>query len=1466
MIVRIFNGESVTDYPMDLRTSLSIGSGSKDEVRIADRGLSPAHVRIEREDGECHLLCKGRVFCHGEAVKNASLPADSAFVLGDSIGETSLVCFEPGVKHRCRYPLPGETLTLGRTDNNAVSVSSRLVSRRHCTIELRKDRCWIRDEGSMNGVYVNSRRIHAPTQVASGDEISIGDVTVQVSEELLLICPPSTAKCTVNVPPTTAAKLEEDAQGNLIFQRSPRLKKPIPSCALEIEAPPVLNGKPEINWLSTFLPVVATVGIATVMAVAFSQPMMMLYTLPMTVAGLIVTLTNYRRQKKKYAQQLSARVEKYTEHLDAIAEEVSSIQARQLDAMLYTDPETERCFDALENGSRTLWDRRPIDDDFCFVRIGSGDIPSAAEIKLPRTTLSLEEDELYSRPKELAERFARLKNAPVICRLREEKLCGIVGARTDTVRLIANILTQFTFHQSYTEANLICMYGDEERAMLGWVRGLPHGMDGERKQFYDATTTEQASRLTADFADVLKERAMLRDESNGFGAPPPMLPYLLFVITKPEYLGKDHGFFQNLLRGNDIGVGLILVVEDITLLPKECNLIVSVRGNRGEMFSKDDVTKKQPFLVDPVLPERFSAYSRRMRRILCEDSGKGTAIPKRCTFYEMQGIQAVEEWDLQRYWLSSDITRDLSGPIGLKEGGQTVELDLHENAHGPHGLVAGMTGSGKSEVMLSYLLSLALRYHPYEVGFLIIDFKGGGMVNQLSGLPHLLGAITNIEGGTISRSLSSIKAELIRRQRLFAEAGVNSIDKYIQKYKEGQVAVPLPHLIVLVDEFAELRAEQPDFMKELVSTARIGRSLGIHLILATQKPAGQVSEQIWSNSRFQICLKVATREDSNEVIKSALATTIKEPGRGYLRVGNDEVFTLFQSGYSGEKLPDREQTQLEAVVAHIAGFCTSQGIERLPSIILPALPTQLPFPERSVSVCGGQLNIGIYDDPDNQYQGTFGLDCFSKNTLIVGAPLSGKTNLLQTILRSVAESYSSEEVNVYILDFASMILKSFEKLPHVGSVVTRTEEEKLKNLLKLLDAEIEERRKSFLALGVSSYASYLEAGKRDKPRIMLLIDDLTALRELYFQEEDPLLILLQSSLSYGISVVAANTQTNGLGYKYLANFSNRLALFCNDAGEYSTLFDHCALRIPDIHGRCIVEKEKACFCCQTYLSFAGEKEVERAGHIKAWIRQIAANNPINAKAIPEIPERIEQDVFLRTFAPLMQDSGTLVIGMDYETVDPVSIRPNRLGVLGLAGGSGNEERDFIHYFLWAWETLHPGGLSVYIADDLNRGLEGCAGEAHMATYSFLPAKAPETVKLVEAELARRYEALMNGGTHQNEDKLLLLAICGTDCIESICGDPVALSAYRNIIGKYKALNVCVLLCGFENVPISFNSPELLKTLRENQKLLFFEEIGGLKLIDLPYAIQKKYRRTFLPDDAFFVNGSECLRLKMPHAK
>ena len=277
----------------------------------------------------------------------------------------------------------------------------------------------------------------------------------------------------------------------------------------------------------------------------------------------------------------------------------------------------------------------------------------------------------------------------------------------------------------------------------------------------------------------------------------------------------------------------------------------------------------------------------------------------------MYNVGMIEQLNILNRWKTNDPTKSLQAPIGVDKHREIFKLDLHEKFYGPHGLIAGMTGSGKSEFIITYILSMALNYHPNEVSFVLIDYKGGGLTgafeNKETGLklPHLAGTITNLDTIEMNRSLASIQSELRKRQRIFNAArdslNESTIDiyKYQSLYRKGLVQEPVSHLFIVSDEFAELKDQRPEFMDQLISIARIGRSLGVHLILATQKPAGVVNDQIWSNSKFRVCLKVQDKSDSMDMIKCPDAASLKNPGRFYLQVGYNELFTLGQAAWAG---------------------------------------------------------------------------------------------------------------------------------------------------------------------------------------------------------------------------------------------------------------------------------------------------------------------------------------------------------------------------------------------------------------------------------------------------------------------------------------------------------------------------------------------------------------------------------------
>lgn len=436
----------------------------------------------------------------------------------------------------------------------------------------------------------------------------------------------------------------------------------------------------------------------------------------------------------------------------------------------------------------------------------------------------------------------------------------------------------------------------------------------------------------------------------------------------------------------------------------------------------------------------MDVFSRQLSNFKVWENASNAAIPDMLTFLDMYKTSRVEDLDMYHKWLENRTYESMRSLIGQKAGEQPVYLDIHEKYHGPHGLVAGTTGSGKSETLQTYILSLVLNYHPHEVAFILIDYKGGGMAQSFIGLPHLAGVITNLGGNQTTRALLSINAEIKRRQHTFNEYKIKHIDAYIELYRNGEAEEPMPHLLIIADEFAELKKEQPDFVRALVSAARVGHSLGINLILATQKPSGVVDDEIWSNTRFRICLRVADKQDSNEMLKRTDAAYITGTGRGFLQVGNDEIFDEFQSGWSGapytpevpfnddskakaviigltgkpeavkkkkKKKGDnvKKFTQLDAMVQYAANLAEENHIKPLRQIWLPPLPgifylddLELTWDEKQI-----KLPVGLADDPQNQRQFPVYLDFIRDGHLLIcGSAGSGKTSLVQTILYGAA--------------------------------------------------------------------------------------------------------------------------------------------------------------------------------------------------------------------------------------------------------------------------------------------------------------------------------------------------------------------------------------------------------------------------------------------------------------------------------
>ena len=1382
-----------------------------------------------------------------------------------------LIDFDDGKKKYERIiDVSGITsLTIGTSANCNIVIGGEYAKDDALVLTKKSEEFVVDIKRTNYGVYINGKKAKSKDVIKNDDFLSISDFFFYFKDNKIWtqIC----SEMKIN----SLNFLDTPSKGEYPkFNRNTRLKTKIEDGKIEILDPPPPLKKPKGNIISTLLP--SIIMVVAGLAMSMLSPFMLIS----SGIGVITAIIGLVQGNKDFKKNSIERVEKYNAYLENKKHEIEqsrSDECRMLEE-IYISPEAEQ--HNFATFSPNLFDRDIKDDDFLCVRLGTGNVEAKREINYKKHEKLEVEDELQQIPATLCDQYKYIHNAPIVCNFKEANAVCIVGEAGHRFELFKNIVVDISARHYYTDVKLFFVAEEQNKDKIHWLRFLPHAFnddlgvrnivcDGESRNiifeylYKELTERKQKGEYKTNLV------VFFFDEC-GFKSHP-----ISKFVEDAKKLGVTFVFFENNAANVPLGCDNIIEIKDA----QNACLIRTSNKNDSWNFTYRNIPMAQAInmvdLLAPVYTEEISL--------------EGT-LTKNISLFELLNIIAADDIDLESNWKSSQVFKSMAAPLGVSKSG-FVYLDLHDKAHGPHGLVAGTTGSGKSEILQTYILAMSTLFHPYEVSFVIIDFKGGGMVNQFKELPHLLGAITNIDGKEIDRSLKSIKAELQKRQRLFADADVNHIDKYIRKFKAGEVSTPLPHLIIIVDEFAELKAEQPEFMKELISAARIGRSLGVHLILATQKPSGQVDDQIWSNSKFKLCLKVQSQEDSNEVIKSPLAAEIKEPGRAYLQVGNNEIFELFQSAYSGvpekaedenikefsiysmndsgrkvpvfiqkkQKSSEQNLTQLEAIVKYVNSYCADKNIEKLPSICLPPLPDLLLQP----STYDGNKNlvdIGLFDDPDNQIQAPAYVDLQNKNTLIIGSAQFGKTNLLQSIVKNISIQTSPKESVFYILDFGSMVLKNFEKLNHVGGVVTSSEDEKLKNLFKLLFEEINIRKQKLLSVGVSSFSSYVEAGYTDLPHIYLIVDNITALIELYLSDDDSLVSIAREGISVGISTIVANNQTAGIGYRYLSNFANKIVLYCNDSAEYSSIFDHVSIKPDEKVGRCVLEIDKKMLECQTYLAFEGEKEIERVQQMRGFIDAVNKQYcDFKAKQIPFIPNLLDVKTMVKTYntAP---NGYELPIGLSYDDVKPYVLNLNTLGILGVTGKEGFGHKNFVSLIIKSLMSKSMNNAEIVLFDDVTR--KYAEYKDKIGYYSIDAGSVSGVIEQWHKELKRRYDCMLLNDTNGTEDKLLVMIIQNNDVAAAIQSDMGTADKFNEILTRYKDMGICFIFANYPNTSISYDAPEAIRMIKQKQHVICFDDLSNIKCIDPPYDAIRNYKKPISVGDGYYVNGNDVVKLKL----
>lgn len=1037
-----------------------------------------------------------------------------------------------------RLHVRGSSVTLGRGSSCTLRLTDPLVSQRHARIVL-GTRPTVFDEGSANGTLVAGERVHSGREIDWGTPIRVGRSTLVVD----------------------AGELPSDPPAVSVF-RPPRFGEPLTQAVLEVPSPPTKTRPTPMPWAMLALPMV--MGVALFARARSSYAI--IYMLAWPILGFLGWRQQRRAAEKNFQEDLAAWREDVDDFLTTIDEH--AVRQRRQFHDDYPDPETLRTRAA--GRDPYLWARSETRQAFLVTRLGIGTVPA-----MLRGDISDGGDRPTRR--EVAEEFRQrdeLTDMPVLADLTEHPLISITGEPGAVDALVRAMMLRLAFDHSPTDLTVAGCFGRARAGHETWLRWLPH-----------ATARlggEPPVAVGARAATALLDHLVTEGSDRGHT--------LCFV-------DEDAGIARRTVEAvasvaAERGLHLIWLGRDASQVPAATSLLVDL--DTGRVGVADRMGLSHIDVPDGVSLDFAWRCARLMTGYIDEAAvlPPSTAIPSVVRlpevspdFEDLDDVAAVSgRWQ---------VSRGLRAQIGSGVDG-VVTLDLRED--GPHGLVAGTTGSGKSELLQSLICSLALNNPPTRMNFLLVDYKGGAAFRECADLPHTVGYITDLTPALVARALTSLGAEIAAREHLLGEYGVKDL---IQLERERPDVAP-PSLLICVDEFAALTAEVPQFVDGMVNIAQRGRSLGMHVLLATQRPAGVVTGNIKANADLRISLRVASADDSRDVIDSPEAARIsrRTPGRAWIRRTGHGTAELVQSAWTGAREPmagsevpvtvnpfsaatgqysddaPAEQrlnprTDLERCVHTITRAFAVSGMPEPKRPWLPALPAELLLEAESLiadaaSRTSGRVTIGRIDEPEAQRQPDLTLDFAAiGHVLVHGASGSGKTELLRTaaLSASLADAYGAYGVAPYVygIDFAGGGLAAINGLPTVEAIVGESQLGRVMRLIRLLRRTVDERAQALASHGCADLDDLARQGTA-LPRVYVLVDNLPSLVDsletgggVAPAHVEKLQAVLQNGRRVGIHVIATAPGRTGVPTALASTFGRRIVLRMTTSDDYLML-------------------------------------------------------------------------------------------------------------------------------------------------------------------------------------------------------------------------------------------------------------------------------------------------------------------------
>ena len=975
------------------------------------------------------------------------------------------------------------------------------------------------------------------------------------------------------VPAADAVVTASRGAPTLDFNRPPRLARPARSAVFTVPQEPTAPRKQPFSPIMLLAPLV--MGGATFFITHRVMSLLFMLLSPLMMIG--NRLATRSGAKKMHREAVARfREQKREAERAAFRALVEERRARRLD-----HPDAAEVMLRATGPRAGLWERRIHDPDWLDLRVGTADLPSEVELRLPDRA-GWEEPFAWS-----------ASDVPVSVPLGRLGVAGVAGEKR---REVARwMLAQCAVLHSPAELDLMVLVDPGLGARAGeewaWTCWLPHARapEGTGARVRAAMDEDTIARQVGALVSLIERRQEAAGAAGG-AAPG---PFTLVVLDGARALRLVPGMVRVLREGPAAGIRLLCLDEDRVSLPEECRAVVAADEPWAgvSQTDKDDIEQVSLDLVPAGWAQRVARALAPLRDVSAQ--GDAGAIPRSSRLLDVIGMPEPDAAAVLSRWQGGRAsTRAVIG----EDAEGLFSLDVR--ADGPHALVAGTTGSGKSELLQTLIASLCALNTPESMTFVLVDYKGGAAFKDCARLPHTVGMVTDLDGHLTGRALESLGAELRRRERLLARADAKDIEDYTAALGPGDE--PMPRLMLIIDEFAALVAELPDFVTGLVDIARRGRSLGVHLVLATQRPAGVVSAEIKSNTNLRIALRVTDEGDSQDVVESGASAHIPPsiPGRAYARLGHGRLLPFQASRVGGRPTgavrtaaPSLEPLTLEGLSRPAPSGPVIEEDVSVPTDLAALVDamlqarrtTGLPAPHRpwleplpaliTLDRVGGRddatadadgapgflppLVIGLEDLPGEQAQRPMTWDYTRAGHLgVAGAPRSGRSNLLRTLAVEIARTASPADVHVYGLDAGSGALAPLVSMAHTGAVVTRDQADRVRRLLTMLGKEVARRQQALALEGFSSLAEQRAAAPADKrlPYLVVLLDRWDGFLAVFETVDGGVMVsafetLMREGAAVGVRVVVTGDRTAFRGRTGML-LEDRLVLRMPAADDY----------------------------------------------------------------------------------------------------------------------------------------------------------------------------------------------------------------------------------------------------------------------------------------------------------------------------